>query len=962
MNKKGFTLTELLVVVVILGIIAGISIPLIRNLSNMFERKKYENYAESVLSAGKMFNDSYNEDLFGHNEYGCAYITYEKLVERKLIKDIEIEDMTCDSSKTYIRVIKQKDKYAYKTFLTCGTKKENGTMNKALIKIPENIPEMDPDSCTGTSAGNLSVTADMSQANGKADKVKKKTRIKIASGTGIENDIVLYAKWSQSTNDYNNSGFERVNFKVKENQEESLLEGNLITTQSKELLTPDGNGAYYLIVRVDHLRDLYGHDWKNPNNTDSKYLSFGPFIIDNTPASINTVIYKCDSQGNKTGSSLTNKQVTSGSGQVLNLSNISGNVSGWMTSSNYANGVCIGFELSDNLSIKSAKIEENTKGLQANATGYKTFDSSKTTTKSYDSGVTSQTIYKQVKDDGHRYFRVTVKDYAGHTTSMDVDLKLEKTAPTKPVINNPTGGNWVNTNVKLTLSSSDALIGLGEYYYSYNSGATANGSNPESQWVNISSGSNKTSFTTPEIWTNNIDRDVYVRACDKLGNCSQTNSTRIKIDKTAPSNPSINNPSNNAWVRQNLKLDISSTDSATGISTCAGIGDYYYSYNSGATAIGTNENTQWVKLIEGAGQTFFTTRKEWVEQENKDLNQTVYIKVCDKVGNCSGVSNTHIMIDKTPPAVPVINNSSNANWTRSQIILTLQSSDASSGLSDYQYSYDNSSWNSTYAIKTSYEFPPIDTEDNTELNKKIYWRACDMVGNCSNSSNTSLKIDKVKPSCGSINKTTTYSRYGVDGTIACSDSGSQCKSSSYGFSELKSDTDITIEDNVGNTNSCEIPIYSETWVEYYWTTCWDTYEYICGYFVYESGKSPLSFPCYPYCSHKTVGANSCSGGRWIPFYKDSQYFTLTDGNSYAPWVYDQSLGTCFYDCSTEDIDWGDCLYVDRVKYYNTGILPIWCGASFVTSNYSCVTTNKTAYCLEEYSYDCQKPNYYDVYY
>ena len=32
MNKKGFTLTELLVVVVILGIIAGMAIPLKRNM------------------------------------------------------------------------------------------------------------------------------------------------------------------------------------------------------------------------------------------------------------------------------------------------------------------------------------------------------------------------------------------------------------------------------------------------------------------------------------------------------------------------------------------------------------------------------------------------------------------------------------------------------------------------------------------------------------------------------------------------------------------------------------------------------------------------------------------------------------------------------------------------------------------------------------------------------------------
>ena len=90
MNRKGFTLTELLVVVVILGIIAGLSIPLIRNLSATFETKKYQNYADSVLASAKLYTDSYYEDLFGRKEYGCSCIPYDKLAEKNLLKDIEV--------------------------------------------------------------------------------------------------------------------------------------------------------------------------------------------------------------------------------------------------------------------------------------------------------------------------------------------------------------------------------------------------------------------------------------------------------------------------------------------------------------------------------------------------------------------------------------------------------------------------------------------------------------------------------------------------------------------------------------------------------------------------------------------------------------------------------------------------------------------------------------------------------
>ena len=280
-NNKGFTLTELLVVVVILGIITGISIPLIRGLSASLERKKYTNYADSVLSASKLYNDSYSEDLFGHKEYGCAYIKYDDLVERNLLKDIQITDISCNSENTYVRVIKQKDKYGYANYLSCG-KKVNGKADNVTTSIPTVIPTIDETSCSGVEDNNLLISADEAQIGNVFDKKRKKTKLTITSGTGINNNVVIYTKWSTNRNDYSDAGFSRTTFKVKGNQEKDLLNGNLISTTSSELLTPEGeSGAYYLIVRVDNLFDLYGSRWKNPDKTDNKYVSFGPFSIDN---------------------------------------------------------------------------------------------------------------------------------------------------------------------------------------------------------------------------------------------------------------------------------------------------------------------------------------------------------------------------------------------------------------------------------------------------------------------------------------------------------------------------------------------------------------------------------------------------------------------------------------------------------------------------------------------------------
>lgn len=888
MNKKGFTLTELLVVVVIIGIIAGISIPLIRNLSTGFEKKKYENYAESVLTSGKAYNDSYNEDLFGHNEYGCAYITYDKLIERKLLKDIEMDGITCNSNKTYIRVIKQKDKYGYKTYLTCGKKKEDGTMGKIYNTIPNEIPEMDKEACTGTDDNNLSVTADMTEANGKADKVKKKTKIKISSGTGIESTIVLYAKWSQNTDDHNDAGFTKVNFKVKENQEQKLLNGELITTQSKELLTPDGNGDYYLIVRVDYLRDLYGHNWKNPDNTNSKYLSFGPFTIDSTPSEITTLVYKCDSEGNKIGEALATKKVTNGSGQVFDISNISGNVNNWLTSSNYMNGVCLGFEISDNLSIKTAKLEQNSKGKKDKSIGYKNFNEDKTWTQSYESGLTSKTIYKQINEDGIRYLRFMVKDYAGHKTSMDIEFNYDKTPPTKPTITNATAGIWTNKNVNLTLGSTDSIIGMGEYYYSYNGGATTFGSDSNTQWVKLNGGTDKTSFTT-EPWTNNIDKETYIRACDKLGNCSQSNSTRIKIDKTAPAAPTIISTSNGNWVNTDVLLTLNAQDTAAGINTCAGIGEYYYSYNGGATTTGTDSSNQWVKLKNGTDKTSFTT-EPWTVEVNKQFNKTTYIRVCDKVGNCSSSNSTDIKMDKKPPTKPTITNPTDGNWTNTNFKLTIKSSDNGGvGIKNYQYSYasnptaiGSNTSNQWVVDGTSSSTSYTSTDYSAERNQYTYWRVCDQLDNCSETEKTMIRIDKTKPTCGTVNKTTTYDRNGVDGTVGCSDSASGCTKNTYSFENKKESYSVEIKDTAGNKNYC-VSISSEKRTEEELRP----YTYNQSVFVYAMQSDGLSWDNY---WHSKVEPKYVCQNKGCKFKTDTQQGCSRDGgiNTWIGYKWDPS--------------------------------------------------------------------------
>ena len=96
-NKKGFTLVELLVVVVILGIITGLSIPLIRNIQENNKDREYTAYMDSLIYSAKLYVDSYGEDLFGRHKSGCALIKYKNMVDKGLLKDIPVDKVSCES-------------------------------------------------------------------------------------------------------------------------------------------------------------------------------------------------------------------------------------------------------------------------------------------------------------------------------------------------------------------------------------------------------------------------------------------------------------------------------------------------------------------------------------------------------------------------------------------------------------------------------------------------------------------------------------------------------------------------------------------------------------------------------------------------------------------------------------------------------------------------------------------------
>ena len=383
--------------------------------------------------------------------------------------------------------------------------------------------------------------------------------------------------------------------------------------------------------------------------------------------------------------------------------------------------------------------------------------------------------------------------------NIDVDV------PDNFNISNSSNGNWTNKDVNITLSAKDEDSGIDYWYYK----------NSNTDWTKYNDSYEKKSYSI--TYKNNMNDTINFKVCDKADNCSQKNTT-VKIDKTAPTNFSISNSSNGNWTNKDVNITLSAKDNESGI-------DYwYYKYS----------NTNWTKYSDSYGKTSYSLTL------NNNVNKTIYFKVCDKAGNCSE-GNTTVKIDKTAPINFSVSNSSNGNWTNSNVNITLSAKDNESGIDYWYYKYSNTDWtkySDSYG-KTSYSL----TLKN-DINKTIYFKACDKAGNCTQGS-TVVRIDKTAPTKPVINNpyANKWSYDTIYLTVSSSDSGSGLGYWYYKYNstdwirhdnskgkspytpsaysaERNENTYIRVCDNVGNcSESSSTPIRIDRCNGGYWTGC-----------------------------------------------------------------------------------------------------------------------------------------------
>ena len=449
MNKKGFTLIELIVVIAIMGVILILALPQISSIQSANRDRKYEAYKESFTSASKLYVDNHARDMFGYNDSGCAIIKYSDLKGSNLIKDFASIDVTCSrDTDTFVEVRKVGNNYKYAGSLVCRSK--DGQIVKSIKD------DLEGSSCINEPDENGPIITSNPSSHNWVQTKNLKVNIIVSDVSGLNRNIGIQYHWvnldngstSQTyTYSYNNKkDVDKVSFRIP----------------TKNIPTVTGN--YRLIIEP----------WKTPNTNGVQDV-----LGNITYSGVSKEIYRIDNTnptcGTVTGSKTywTNQNFTIS--QACNDSH-SGCVKNIYDQYFSSTTKTFTFTISDNAGNTTTcgvnvylDKDYPTCGTVTGASTSWTASNRNITVqcndKSTGSGCT-QPSFQKTFSSTTKVGKISISDIAGNVTQCNVNAYVDKTAPTCGTV---TGAStsWTNQNRTITVKCNDNDSGCGSFSKTY---------------------------------------------------------------------------------------------------------------------------------------------------------------------------------------------------------------------------------------------------------------------------------------------------------------------------------------------------------------------------------------------------------------------------------------------------------------------------------------------------------------
>ncbi|WP_284036439.1 hypothetical protein [Neobacillus sp. 114] len=253
-------------------------------------------------------------------------------------------------------------------------------------------------------------------------------------------------------------------------------------------------------------------------------------------------------------------------------------------------------------------------------------------------------------------------------------VKIDKTAPETDINEIPPYAQ----SFAVELTAKDNLSGVAKTYYSINGSEYFEG----------------TSFIMDQEGIS----EISYYSVDAAGNKEEVETAKFNIDKTAPIT-SAKVPE--TWVNQDVSVTLTAIDENSGVTKT------YYSINGSEYVEGTN-----------------------VIVEREGINQISFYSV-DAAGNKEKAKTAVVQIDKTKP---VTSTDVPKNWVKDNVPVTLDATDANSGIARTYYSINGSEFQEGTTF----------VEESEGVNEISYY-SVDTAGNREAINTKKVKIDKTAP-------------------------------------------------------------------------------------------------------------------------------------------------------------------------------------------------------------------------
>ena len=557
-KNKGFTMVELLAVIIILGIISTLAIAGINGILKRTKKSYLDGQNQMVVLAGKTYYSDHRSKL--PKVIGPIHeVKLETLVDLKYIEPVKDDEgnpciISADGKESTVYVQKvSKEEYKYRGYLYC-----NGEESGVYDKTPPNVI-LTPPKTTTISKKPLTVTLKAEDEEGVLSyryiiykdgkeykdtgykNYKKKVEI-VLKETGkytikayaydnagnrgsteggiyeikIEKPNCNKVTISAGVNplDKNNHGWTKENIKVTVNRGDSSIESWSLKDNGKTIIkkTASASKKTTLTTEGKHTLTFVGYNAEGASCTAAS-VEYG---IDKTPPKLEVALTKSKG-GNYTAGTWYSGEVTAKGTGIDKYSPVT---------VSYTVG---GVDAKNGTTGKTAKPGT---ALQVS-------------------------LNRNIVAEGKSSIKYKVEDDAGNSiTGTNYGVWLDRTPPTKPSLSgNP--GKWVNYSFKLTGTTKETLSGVKKWEYKFGGG-----------WTTYSGSAGKLTFTTTNF-SKERNENVYIRVTDNAGNVSPSATSKIQIDKTKPTcSTSKSNTGKQSGVTVSITCKDNKKEVNSGVASC----------------------------------------------------------------------------------------------------------------------------------------------------------------------------------------------------------------------------------------------------------------------------------------------------------------------------------------------------------------------------------------------------------